>query len=86
MGQSLAKQYTHIIFSTKYQEPLIIEPVEQELHQYKGGICKRLECNPIQIGGKKSCAYPLHLVEEHRFDDIIRGSESKLIKMEQDSG
>ena len=54
MGQSLAKQYTHIIFSTKYQEPLIVEPVEQELYSYMGGRCKSFECSPIKIGGYRN--------------------------------
>jgi len=36
MGQSLAKQYTHIIFSTKHRESLIKEPVEQELYSFRG--------------------------------------------------
>ncbi|MEO8413030.1 MAG: IS200/IS605 family transposase [Ginsengibacter sp.] len=51
MGQSLVKNYIHIIFSTKYREALINQPVEQELHAYLGGICKNLECQPIKVGG-----------------------------------
>lgn len=41
----------HIVFSTKYRQPLIYTPVENELHAYLGGICKNLECHPIKIGG-----------------------------------
>ncbi len=51
MGQSLVKNYIHIVFSTKYRQPLIFPPYEQELHSYLGGICKNLECYPIKIGG-----------------------------------
>lgn len=51
MSQSLVKNYLHITFSTKYREPLIYAPVEAELHAYLGGICKKLECHPIKIGG-----------------------------------
>ncbi len=51
MGQSLVKNYIHIIFSTKHRVPLIYHPFENELHGYIGGICKELECNPIKIGG-----------------------------------
>lgn len=51
MGQSLVKNYLHIVFSTKYREPLIYPPYEEELHAYLGGICKKLECYPIKIGG-----------------------------------
>lgn len=51
MGQSLVKNYVHVVFSTKHREPLIYPPYEQELHSYIGGICKKLECHPIKIGG-----------------------------------
>lgn len=51
MGQSLVTNYVHIIFSTKHREPLIQPPYEAELHAYLGGICRRLECHPIKIGG-----------------------------------
>jgi len=51
MGQSLVKNYIHLVFSTKYREALIYPPYEAELHNYLGSICKELECQPIKIGG-----------------------------------
>lgn len=51
MGQSLVKNYLHIVFSTKHRKPLIHLPVETELHSYLGGICKNLECHPLIVGG-----------------------------------
>lgn len=51
MGQSLAKQFVHVVFSTKYREPFIFPPVENELHQYLGGTCKALDCDPVIVGG-----------------------------------
>lgn len=51
MGQSLVKNYIHIVFSTKYRQPLIKPGIEEELYRYLGGICSKLECNPLQIGG-----------------------------------
>ena len=51
MGQSLVKNYVHIVFSTKYRTPFIHPPYELELHAYLGGICKELECQPVKIGG-----------------------------------
>ena len=51
MGQSLVKNYLHIVFSTKHRQPLIQPPYEEELHNYLGGICKKRECHPIKIGG-----------------------------------
>jgi putative transposase len=51
MGQSLVKNYIHIVFSTKHRQPLIHPPVEQELHAYLGGICNKLECTVLKVGG-----------------------------------
>ena len=51
MGQSLVQNYLHIIFSTKHRKPLITSAIESELHAYLGGICNRLECPPIKVGG-----------------------------------
>jgi putative transposase len=51
MPQSLVKNYVHIVFSTKYRQPLILPSIETELHNYLGGICKNLECNPVIVGG-----------------------------------
>ena len=51
MGQSLVKNYIHIVFSTKYRQPLIDQQVEAELHAYLGGICNRLECPVVIVGG-----------------------------------
>lgn len=51
MGQSLVKNYIHIVFSTKHRAHLIYPPFEEELHSYLGGVCKRMECHPIIVGG-----------------------------------
>jgi REP element-mobilizing transposase RayT len=51
MGQSLVKNYIHLVFSTKYREPLIDEAIESDLYAYLGGICNQLECQPVKIGG-----------------------------------
>ena len=64
MGQSLVKQYTHIIFSTKHQQPLIIDAVENELYKYIGGICKNMECYPVKVGGYKNHVHILCLLSK----------------------
>ncbi len=51
MGQTLIKNYIHIVFSIKYRQPLIKHSIEHELHSYLGGICNSLECNVIKVGG-----------------------------------
>jgi len=51
MGQSLVKNYLHIVFSTKHREPIIDQQIETELHNYLGGICNKLDCQAIIVGG-----------------------------------
>ena len=51
MGQSLVRNYVHIVFSTKHREPFIFSPVETELYGYLGSICNNLECQTIIVGG-----------------------------------
>ena len=51
MSQSLVKNYVHLIFSTKFRQPLIFESIENELFDYLGSICKALDCQPVMIGG-----------------------------------
>lgn len=51
MGQSLVRNYLHIVFSTKHRLPQIYPPYETELHSYLGGICNNLESPAIKIGG-----------------------------------
>lgn len=51
MGQLLVKNYLHIVFSTKHRSPLIHPPIEEELHSYLGGICNKLECHVLKVGG-----------------------------------
>ena len=84
MGQSLVKNYVHIVFSTKYRQPLITEEIEKELYNYMLEICRRLNCDPIIIGGftdhihilcKLSTRIPLmKLLEE------VKAHSSKWIK------
>lgn len=51
MPQSLVQNFLHIVFSTKYRKPLISDEIAQDLYRYMGGICLRLDCHPIIIGG-----------------------------------
>jgi REP element-mobilizing transposase RayT len=46
----LSKVYVHITFSTKKRHPFIDNAIKEELWRYLGGICKKLEYNPIRVG------------------------------------
>ncbi|HMQ79444.1 MAG TPA: hypothetical protein PKE39_08110 [Ignavibacteria bacterium] len=65
MGQSLSKNFVHIIFGTKNLFPFIKPPVETELYSYIGGICSGIECiTPLQ--GLSNLVYPMGCA--HRFN------------------
>src|SRR5437867_870713 len=51
MGQSLVKNYIHLVWTTKNCEPLLEEWVQPDLYAYMGKICNDLECYPVKIGG-----------------------------------
>ena len=89
MGQSLVKNYIHIIFSTKYRAPLILESIENELYSYIGGICKQLECYPVKIGGYIDHIHILCMLSKKiplmKLLEEINAHSSKWIKTKDDT-
>ena len=84
MGQSLVKNYIHLVFSTKYRQPWIQPPVESELHAYIGGVCKNLECPAIIVGGYTDHIHILCLLSKKitlvKLMEEIKSHSSKWIK------
>jgi putative transposase len=84
MGQSLTKNYLHIVFSTKLRQPLITEDIENELFAYLGGICNELECKPIKIGGYLDHIHVLCNLSKKialaKFMELLKANSSKWIK------
>jgi len=84
MGQSLVKIYIHIIFSTKNRVPMIHPPVEAELHSYIGGICNKLECQVIKVGGYTDHIHLLCMLSKKitliKLLEEIKSHSSKWIK------
>ena len=84
MGQSLVKNYIHIVFSTKYRKPLIHPPYECELHSYIAGICNNLECYPVIIGGYTDHIHILCMLSKKialmKLVEIIKSHSSKWVK------
>ena len=89
MGQSLVKNYLHIVFSTKHRQPLITDDVENELHAYLGGICKNLECQPIKVGGYTDHIHILCMLSKKialmKLLEEIKSHSSKWIKTKGDA-
>lgn len=84
MGQSLVKNYVHIVFSTKHRKHLIQPPVEAELHCYLGGICNRLECQVLIVGGYTNHIHILCLLSKKlalmKLVEEVKSHSSKWIK------
>lgn len=84
MGQSLAKNCIHIIFSTKNRTPMITEKIKSELYSYLGGICKKMKCQPIKIGGYKDHVHILCVLSREvalaRLLEKVKSSSSRWIK------
>ncbi|MEX2485804.1 MAG: transposase [Brumimicrobium sp.] len=86
MGQSLVKNYLHIVFNTKHLGPLIDLEIEEELHSYLGGVCNRLECRAIKVGGYTNhilCMQSIKIVLIKLLEELKKHS-SKWIKTKCD--
>jgi len=84
MGQSLVKNYIHLVFSTKDRQQLIHPAVEAELHAYLGGICNKLECTVIKIGGYTDHIHILYMLSKKialmKLMEELKTHSSKWIK------
>jgi len=84
MGQSLVKNYIHLVFSTKHRQPLIHPPVEEELHSYLGGICKNIGCQPIKVGGYTDHIHMLFMLSQKialmKVVEEVKSHSSKWVK------
>ncbi len=89
MGQSLVKNYIHIVFSTKHREPLIKPPYEQELHSYMATICNELESTALIINGYKDHIHILCILSKKlalmTLVQKIKANSSKWMKTNGDS-
>lgn len=84
MPQSLNRIYIHIVFSTKNREPFISDDIKDELFDYLGGICKNLECNPLQVDGYKDHVHILCQLSKKitliKLLEDVKSSSSRWIK------
>jgi putative transposase len=84
MGQSLVKNYLHLIFSTKNREPFIEKTIQPELYNYLGGICNSLESYPVKIGGYDDHVHILCLLSKKitliKLMEELKSNSSKWIK------
>jgi len=88
MGQSLVKNYVHIVFSTKNHHKFIDEGIEDELYTYLGGVCKQVACPPIKIGGHFDHVHILCMLSKNlalaKLVEEVKSHSSKWIKTKGD--
>ena len=84
MGQSLVKNYIHIVFRTKNGTPNIDDQLEAELFKYLGGTCNKLECQVIKVGGYKDHVHILCLLSKKialvQLVEKLKSTSSKWVK------
>jgi putative transposase len=85
MSQSLAKMWSHLIFSTKDRYPFLAKPeIREQAHSYIAGILRKHDCPTLLVGGVADHVHSLFaLSKNHSIAQIVyevkRGS-SKWIK------
>ena len=84
MGQSLVKNYIHIVFSTKLRKPFIDETIENELFAYLGGVCNKLDCTVLKVGGYLNHVHILCMLSKNitlsKLLQDLKSNSSKWIK------
>ncbi len=85
MGQSLVKNYLHIVFSTKNRLNTITPEIEEQLYKYIGRIIKSLDSKLIKIGGFTDHIHILcELSKNYSLSDFmkrLKGSTSKWVNV-----
>ena len=84
MPQSLTKQYSHIVFSTKNRQKFITDKIKDELYSYIAGILKSLKSPAIVIGGMDDHVHILCILSKNystsKIIEEIKKNSSKWIK------
>ncbi len=89
MGQSLVKNYIHIVFSTKYRQKIIHPPYDLSLYSYLGGICNNFESQVIKIGGYTDHVHILCMLSKKialaKLLEELKSHSSKWMKTQDES-
>jgi putative transposase len=89
MGQSLVRNYVHLVFSTKHRQPYIQAPFEDTLHQYLGGTLNRMGCQTIIVGGYTDHVHILFLLPATKalmkVLEELKANSSKWMKSQDES-
>jgi putative transposase len=84
MPHSLSKVLIHLVFSTKYREPLIGVEIRPRLHAYIVGILEHLKSPSLQTGGVADHVHILYslsrTISQADLVEEVKKSSSKWMK------
>lgn len=84
MGRLLVKNYVHLVFVTKHRQAFIHDEIEEELFAYMGGICNRLGCTVLKVGGYRDHVHILCMLSTKialmKLLEEVKSHSSKWIK------
>ena len=85
MPQSLARLWTHLIFSTKHRFPFLSDrALRQDMHGYLATMLRQQDCEPLIVGGVEDHIHSLFsLSRKYAIADVvkeIKRTSSKWIK------
>ena len=74
MAQSLARLWTHLIFSTKERYPFLSDPsVRADMHAYIGTVLRTHDCPTLVVGGTEDHVHSLFtLSRNYSIADIVK--------------
>ena len=88
MAQSLAKNYIHIVFSTKNRVSTMRKEDLAEIFSYIAGLIKNCECNSISVGGTTNHVHILCTLNKNlalsKFITTIKTNSSKWLHQKED--
>ncbi len=89
MGQSLSKLFVHLVFSTKHREPLLLQPLRDQMHAYLAAVLKNQDSPAVKVGGASDHVHILFRLSKNlalaQVVEEIKTSSSKWIKTQGQS-
>ena len=66
MAQSLARLWTHLIFSTKQRYPFLTDPaVRSDMHAYLATVLRNHDCPTLIVGGTEDHVHALFMLSRN---------------------
>jgi REP element-mobilizing transposase RayT len=90
MSQSLVQIYLHLVFSTKNRTPFLTDPtIRGEVHKSLGGLCNKLDCPVLCVGGVADhvhilCRFGKAIEVKELFKELKRESSQWIKTMSPD--